>query len=241
MMNRPLVIGIGGGTGAGKGCVCEILRSLLQRNGSVSILDQDSYYRDLSERPELERQKVNFDDPGALDHDLLLAHLRDLIAGKAIRKPRYCFVSHTRLAAFDTVPPASTLIVEGIFGLFDSRARSLMDYKVFVDVAADLRFIRRLRRDVQDRGRTADSVITQYLTSVRPMHERFIEPTKAFADAILKNEGAPGELAAAVQSGFDAWSRKHSRSLGLDKCSFFPDQSERRGGSLLSLNVEGRP
>jgi uridine kinase len=195
-----MVVGIAGGTGAGKRCVSEARRLLVQRNGSVSILDQDSYYRDLSHLREIERQKVNFDDPAALDHDLLLAHLLDLIAGKAIRKPRYCFVSHTRLAAFDTISPASTVIVEGIFGLFDSRARSLMDYNVFVDVAADLRFIRRLRRDLEGRGRTVDSVITQYLTSVRPMHDLYIEPTKAFADVVLQNEGSLQQLAVAVQT-----------------------------------------
>jgi len=241
MTNRPLVIGIGGGTGAGKGCVCEILRSLLQRSGSVSILDQDSYYRDLSDRPEIERQKVNFDDPGALDHDLLLAHLQALIAGTEIRKPRYCFVSHSRRSGFDTISPASALIVDGIFALFDPKARSLMDYKIFVDVPADLRFIRRLRRDVLDRGRTVESVITQYLTSVRPMHELFIEPTKAFADVVLKNEGGPGQLAAVVQSSFDAWSWKQGSSIGMEKRAFLPGQSETRIGLLSSLNVEGRP
>lgn len=240
-MNRPLVIGIGGGTGSGKSCVSEVLRSLLQRNGSVSILDQDSYYRDLSDRPAIERTKVNFDDPGALDHDLLLAHLQDLITGQAIRKPHYCFVSHTRLAGFDIVPAASALIVEGIFGLFDSRVRSLMDYRIFVDVPADIRFIRRLRRDLCDRGRTVDSVITQYLTSVRPMHELFIEPTKAFADVVLKNEGVPAQLAAAVESSFDAWSRSRRNSSAPEMSLLPPHQSNNQTRPSWSINIEGRP
>jgi uridine kinase len=239
--NRPLVIGIGGGTGSGKTCVSEALRLLLERNGPVSILDQDSYYRDLAHLSALERHKVNFDDPAALDHDLLLAHLRDLIGGKAVRKPRYCFASHTRLATFDMVSPASTLIVEGIFALFDPRARSLMDYKLFVDVAADLRFIRRLRRDLEDRGRTADSVMTQYLTSVRPMHDLYIEPTKAFADIVLKNEGPIEQLVAVVQNCLAAQSARQNRPDRPENYPFFPDRCDRQTGLTRLANLEGRP
>lgn len=180
----PVTIGIAGGTGAGKTAIVKRLATLHGKR-SVAVLDQDSYYFNRSHLSEQERAAANFDDPLALDHDLILLHVKHLQSGKSVEKPCYSFITHTRTGEKRTVQPAGLILVEGIFALHDSRLRALMDIKVFIDAAADVRLIRRLERDTKDRGRTVDSVIQQYVRSVRPMHDQHVEPTKAFADLVL--------------------------------------------------------
>lgn len=182
--NNSLVIGIAGGTGAGKTTIVTKICSRYRSEG-VSVLDQDSYYKDQSHRSQKERAAQNFDDPSAIDHDLLLFHLQELRRGNSIEKPCYSFTAHTRTLEVQLIRPASIILVEGIFALYDPRIRRLMDLKLYVHADADVRFIRRLRRDVSKRGRTISSVIAQYLKSVRPMHNQHIEPTKEFADLVV--------------------------------------------------------
>jgi uridine kinase len=180
----PVTVGIAGGTGAGKTAIVKRLTEKYADRG-VAVLDQDSYYRDRSPLSPQERAAVNFDEPSALDHDLILAHVEELRRGNSVKKPCYSFVSHTRTGKFQVIRPAELIIVEGIFALHDPRLRGVLDVKLFVHADADVRFIRRLERDIRDRGRTVDSVISQYVRSVRPMHDQYIEPTKAFADLVL--------------------------------------------------------
>ena len=156
---------------------------------SVLIIRQDDYYKDQSDKPMEERVKTNYDHPNAFDNDLLLSQIHDLVNGKAIEKPTYDFVHHTRSEITETCYPCDVLILEGLFVLEDPRIRDILDIKVFVDTAADIRFIRRLLRDVQERGRTMESVISQYTNTVRPMHESFIEPSKRYADIIIPEGG----------------------------------------------------
>jgi len=183
-LRRPFIIGIGGGTGAGKSTLARRLASVYAEIGTV-ILDQDSYYRDQSHLTFEQRILTNYDQPSALDEDLLRRQVRQLAAGEPIRKPRYCFTTHTRLAETDDVQPASLVILEGLMALCDERLRALMGMKIFVEADADVRLIRRLVRDVQERGRTLDSTVAQYRDSIRPMHRRYVDPTKAFADLVV--------------------------------------------------------
>jgi uridine kinase len=180
----PYLIGIGGGTGAGK---TMLSRKLAERYGTlgVSIVDQDSYYQDHARLTEEEKALINYDEPSAIDHELLFAHLQSLLAGGSVPKPQYCFAEHARRADVEIVQPAPILILEGLFALADPRIRSLMDLKLYVEADPDLRFIRRLRRDLAERGRTVDSVIRQYLEFVRPMHQIYVDPTKACADIVV--------------------------------------------------------
>jgi uridine kinase len=181
------LIGIGGGTAAGKTLVASLLIRRLA-GCEVALLDQDSYYRDHSHLEIDERNRLNFDDPSELDHDLLFSHLERLRAGKSVEKPKYSFATYARTGEVTIVRPAPVIVLEGIFALWDERARRLMDLKIYVEAAADLLFIRRLERDLLERGRSVESVIAQYLDSVRPMHQAHIEPTRAFADFILAND-----------------------------------------------------
>jgi len=181
---EPLILAMGGGTGSGKTALAEGLRQRHARLG-VAVVDQDSYYLDRSHLTEEERSSLNFDEPAAFDHDLLLAHLERLSRGEAVEKPRYSFTTHTRTEEFDRTQPAPLVILEGLLALWDERVRSLAGLKVYVDAEADLRLVRRLRRDIQERGRTVESVLTQYLMSVRPMHRLHVEPTKAYANLVL--------------------------------------------------------
>jgi uridine kinase len=183
---QPLVVGIAGGTGSGKTVVATNLAKRYAQIG-VLILDQDSYYRDQRHLSEAERTLVNYDEPQVVDHDLLFHHLQQLIAGQPIEKPRYRFATHTRDPEWEVVHPRPIIFVEGLFALWYSPLRSLMDLKVYVEADPDMRFIRRLRRDVLERGRTVESVIAQYLKTVRPMHLAHIEPTKAYADVVVDN------------------------------------------------------
>ena len=183
-----MIIGICGGTGSGKTTVAnKILESVSAAD--VAFLQQDSYYRDLDQLPLDYRQQVNFDHPDAIDNDLLVEHLRALKAGRAVELPIYDFKNHVRLPQTQRVEPKLIIILEGILILAEPRLLAEMDIKVFVDTPDDIRFIRRLRRDVAERGRTVDSVIEQYLATVRPMHMQFVEPSKRVADVIIPEGG----------------------------------------------------
>ncbi len=184
---RPLVIAVAGGSGSGKTTVARAIDEAVHRE-SV-LIEQDAYYKDLAHLALEERKQVNFDHPDAFDTELLVAQLRLLLSGQAIDRPTYDYPAHTRAAATVHVEPRDLILVDGILLLADARLRPLFDIKVFVDVADDVRFIRRLQRDVVERGRTMDSIIAQYLTTVRPMHLEFVEPSKRYADIILPEGG----------------------------------------------------
>ena len=185
---KPFVIGIAGGTGSGKTTVARRLYDSLHLDSAV-FLDHDSYYRDLDHLELEERKKINFDHPDSLDNDLLVEQLRALIDRRPIDKPVYDFAAHTRARETARVEPRDVILVEGILLFVDEALRELFDLKIFVDTDADVRFIRRLARDLEMRGRTIDSVIDQYLTTVRPMHFEFVEPSKRWADIILPRGG----------------------------------------------------
>ncbi len=186
--NGPLIIGVAGGTGSGKTTLAHhIVKSV--GTGRVALVQHDSYYKDQSHFSPEERARVNYDHPDSLDNDLLYRHLCDLNAGRAIEMPCYDFKTHSRSPETIHVPPYPVIVVEGILVFYDEPIRRMMGLKIFVDTDADLRFIRRLQRDVAERGRSVDSVIEQYLTTVRLMHQEFVEPTKRFADLIIPEGG----------------------------------------------------
>src|SRR5438552_7631113 len=183
-----LIIGISGGTGSGKTTVANRILETVEAS-EVVFIQQDSYYRNLKDMPLDFRQVANFDHPDALDNDLLVNHVRKLKAGEPIELPIYDFRTHTRSNETRAVEPKPIVIVEGILIFADPRLLEQLDVKVFVDTPDDIRFIRRLRRDVAERGRTVESVIEQYLATVRPMHMQFIEPSKRYADVIIPEGG----------------------------------------------------
>jgi uridine kinase len=178
------VIGVAGGSGSGK---TTVVRRIVDSLGpeQVTLLDHDRYYRDRNDLRLEERAALNYDHPDSLETDLLVQHVRTLKAGQAVEAPRYDFTRHARLTEKDTVQPRRALIVEGILIFTDPALRELMDIKVFVDTDSDTRFIRRLQRDVAERGRTMESVIDQYQSTVKPMHLEFVEPSKRYADVII--------------------------------------------------------
>ena len=183
-----LIIGISGGTGSGKTTVANrILESVSA--SEVVFIQQDSYYRNINDLPLDYRNIANFDHPDALDNDLLVNHVRRLKAGEAVELPLYDFKTSTRLNDTRHVEPKPIVIVEGILIFIDPRLLEQMDIKVFVDTPDDIRFIRRLRRDLAERGRTVESVIEQYIATVRPMHMQFVEPSKRHADVIIPEGG----------------------------------------------------
>ncbi len=187
-MSKPIVIGICGGTGSGKSTVARaIFESLPETN--ISIIEQDAYYKDQSDLEMEERIKTNYDHPLAFDTTLLIKHIEELSNGKGIDKPIYDFSQHTRADSSVHIAPRDIIIIEGIMIFEDKRLRDLMDIKIFVDTDADIRIIRRITRDIRERGRTLESVIGQYLSTVKPAHEQFIEPTKKFADLIIPEGG----------------------------------------------------
>ena len=187
-MKKPILIGITGGTGSGKSTIADALYSNFS-NERITMIQQDMYYKDQSNLSMEERVKTNYDHPMAFDNDLLVEHLQKLIKGESIEKPRYDFTIHNRAKDTTTVEPREIIIVEGILILEDERIRNLLDIKVYVDTDADIRILRRLVRDIDERGRTVESVIDQYLTMVRPMHMEFTEPTKRYADIIIPEGG----------------------------------------------------
>ena len=187
-MNKPILIGITGGTGSGKSTIADEIYSSFSSE-SIAMIQQDMYYKDQSHLTMEERVKTNYDHPKAFDNDLMMEHLQDLIDGKTIEKPIYDFAEHNRSKETVAVDSKRIIIVEGILVLEDPRIRKLLDIKVYVDTDSDIRILRRLVRDIEERGRTVESVIEQYLTVVRPMHMQFIEPTKRHADIIVPEGG----------------------------------------------------
>jgi uridine kinase len=185
---QPLTIGIAGGTASGKTTVA---RRLVERLGThpVAVLDQDSYYRDLADLPLEERARFNFDHPDAFDTALLVRHLVELRAGKSVEKPVYSFTQHTRTGETVRVNSGDVVILEGILILALEPVRDLLDVKVFVDSDADVRVLRRVSRDIKERGRDFDGVVEQYFRTVRPMHFGFVEPSKRYADIIIPHGG----------------------------------------------------
>ncbi|MBO8177582.1 uridine kinase [Aeribacillus pallidus] len=188
MNRKPVVIGVAGGSGSGKTSVTKAIYDHFQGH-SILMLEQDYYYKDQSHLPFEERLKTNYDHPLAFDNDLLIEHLHQLLQYKPIKKPVYDYKLHTRSDEVIHVEPKDVIILEGILVLEDERLRNLMDIKVYVDTDADIRIIRRLQRDIKERGRTMESVIDQYINVVRPMHNQFIEPTKRYADIIIPEGG----------------------------------------------------
>ena len=184
----PLVICIAGGSGSGKTTVAQ---EILQRVGPdrIAFLQHDSYYKDLSGLPPIQKAEVNFDHPNSLETELLAEHIATLREGKAVKVPIYDFSTHSRTARTFTVQPRRVILVEGILIFAERVLREMFDVKIFVDTDSDLRLIRRLERDIAERGRTAQSVIKQYQTTVRPMHMEFVEPSKRYADVIIPEGG----------------------------------------------------
>lgn len=187
-MHRPISIGITGGTGSGKSTIAREIYKQFD-DTCIAMLEQDSYYKDQSNLSYEERIKTNYDHPDAFDTSLLVEHLNLLLDGHAIEKPIYDFEIHNRIDKTSCVQPREIIIVEGILVLSDKILRDMLDIKIYVDTDADVRFIRRLVRDINERGRTTDSVINQYLNVVKPMHEQFTEPTKRHADIIIPEGG----------------------------------------------------
>jgi uridine kinase len=188
IFQKPFLIGVAGGTGSGKTTVVKNLLKIL-KNHSVVCISHDDYYNDQSQMTMAERIKANYDHPSALETSLLISHLQQLLAGKSIQKPLYDFIENTRRAQTEVIQPCPVIIVEGIL-LFESvELRNLLDLKIFVDTEADIRLIRKIIRDIKERGRTLESGIHQYLTSTRPMHLEFVEPNKRYADIIIPEGG----------------------------------------------------
>lgn len=190
---KPIIIGVTGGSGSGK---TSVSRKILDHfeNHSVMMLEQDAYYKDQSHLTFEERVKTNYDHPLAFDTDLLIEHIEKLLNWEPIEKPVYDYVEHTRSSKTIYQEPKEVIILEGIMALEDARLRDLMDIKIYVDTDDDIRIIRRIKRDMEERGRTLDSVITQYIENVKPMYHQFIEPTKRYADIIIP-EGGENQVA----------------------------------------------
>jgi len=199
----PIVIGIAGGTGSGKTTVANVI---MDRVGArhIGYLPHDAYYKDLSDLPRVQRTTINFDHPDSLDTELLICHIRQLKDGQAIDLPVYDFKTHSRTSQILHVEPQPVILLEGILLFADEAVRKLMDVKIYVDTDSDIRFIRRLERDIKERGRTTESVVRQYLSTVRPMHLEFVEPSKRHADVIIPeggfNEVAMDMIAARIRS-----------------------------------------
>lgn len=187
-MSRRILIGIAGGSGSGKTLVA---RTIVRELGSdrVVIIDQDSYYKNLDDIPLRDRETRNFDHPDAFDNELLKQHVRELLGGHSVEQPIYDYGEHRRLTETRTIGEHLVIVLEGILIFGDPELRDLMDIKLFIDADADVRFIRRLRRDLTERGRSVDSIVRQYEESVRPMHTQFVEPSKRWADVIIPEGG----------------------------------------------------
>ncbi|NOX62066.1 MAG: uridine kinase [Chloroflexi bacterium] len=189
----PVVVGVAGGSGSGK---TTVIQRILERVGwdRIAYLPHDAYYKDASHLPASERARLNFDHPNSLDNALLIRHIRMLVDGQAVDAPIYDFTTHTRRKETRHIEPSPVILVEGILIFADQVLRDLMDIKIYVETDPDIRFIRRLQRDIRERGRTVESVIEQYQRTVRPMHLQFVEPSKRYADIIIP-EGGYNEVA----------------------------------------------
>ena len=186
-MTGPLIVGVVGGSGSGKTTVAQAIAESVA--GGAVVLDQDAYYRDLAHLTLEERRRINFDHPDSIDTDLFVAHLEALAAGQPVEKPTYDFAAHTRAAETVRIEPGRVVVVDGILLFVDPRLRRMFDLRIYVDVADDVRFIRRLLRDLTERGRSLENVIEQYLDTVRPMHLEFVEPSRRHADVIIPEGG----------------------------------------------------
>jgi len=184
----PIVIGVAGGTGSGKTTVANVILERVGRN-RIAYLPHDAYYRDLRDLPPVQRAQINFDHPNSLESELMAKHIKTLKSGKPVDIPIYDFSIHTRTDRTIHVEPKAVIIVEGILIFSEAELREVFDVKLYVDTDQDIRFIRRLQRDIAERGRTMDMVIKQYLTTVRPMHMEFVEPSKRYADVIIPEGG----------------------------------------------------
>lgn len=184
---NPIVIGIAGGTGSGKSTLADNIKKEFENN--ITMLSHDYYYKNNEHLPFEERVKLNYDHPNAFETDLLIEHLQKLKNGEIIQRPSYSFIEHLREQKTYDVVPKKVIIVEGILIFENKTLRDMMDIKIFVDADADIRFIRRLLRDVEERGRTLPSVVEQYCNTVKPMHEQFVEPSKKYADIIVPEGG----------------------------------------------------
>ena len=191
---KPILIGIAGGSASGKSSIAQRLKNEYSLTNSVVIIRQDDYYKDQSHLTMEERVKTNYDHPLAFDNELLIQHLNALMNGETIEKPIYDYTVHNRSEITETIKPCDVIVLEGLFVLESESLRDLLDMKIFVDTDADLRFIRRMVRDVKERGRSLDSVVSQYTTTVRVMHDLFIEPSKRYANLIIP-EGGHNEVA----------------------------------------------
>ena len=187
---KPLLIGIAGGSASGKTTIAQCLKEEFEQTRSVVIIREDDYYKDQSQKTMAERVKTNYDHPFAFDHALMIEQIDALLAGQAIEKPVYDFVQHTRSTVTEVIEPCDVVVLEGLFVLEEPELRKRLNIKVYVDTDADIRFIRRLLRDVEERGRTLQSVVHQYTETVRVMHEQFIEPSKRYADVIIPEGGS---------------------------------------------------
>ncbi len=207
----PLVIGIAGGTGSGKTTVANVI---IERVGAshIALLPHDAYYKDLSELAAAQRALINFDHPDSLETSLLVEHIKQLKDLKPIALPVYDFKTHTRTNQTILIEPQPVILVEGILILAEKDLRELFDVKIFVDTDADIRFIRRLERDIAERGRTSISVINQYMTTVRPMHLEFVEPSKRYADVIIPEGGLNIVAMDMVVARIEALLRTHKLS-----------------------------
>lgn len=188
MKANPVIIGIAGGTGSGKTTIARRIYEHIGRD-RIEWISHDAYYLNFSELPLEERHRINFDHPDSLETSLMVEHIDQILAGNPVELPIYDFALHVRSQQTRRVEPKPAVIVEGILVLAEPEIRKRIDIKLFVDTPADIRFLRRLRRDIESRGRTVDSVIEQYLSTVRPMHEEFVEPSKRFADLIIPEGG----------------------------------------------------
>ncbi len=186
-MIKPVIIAVTGGSSSGKTTVVNKILNHL-RDYNITVVRQDDYYNDQSDMSMEERLKVNYDHPLSFDNDLFYQHILMLIEGKTIEKPTYDYVNYTRAKKTETIQPAKIIILEGILVLEDERIRELADIKIFVEADEDLRLIRRLKRDMIERGRSLESIIDQYLSDVKPMHYAFVKPTKRYADIIIPND-----------------------------------------------------
>lgn len=191
---EPIIIGIAGGSASGKTSIAKILKEEFEDEQHVTILKMDDYYKDQADVPMETRLITNYDHPFAFDMDQIIADLQELKSGNSIQKPVYDFMNHTRSNYQEQINGNGVIIIEGLMALENSQVRDLLDIKVFVDAAADVRFIRRLKRDVNKRGRELNHVIDQYINTVRVMHEQFIEPSKRYADLIIP-QGAHNKVA----------------------------------------------
>ena len=184
----PFIVGIAGGSGSGKSTVARHVALALPAS-SVAFIDMDAYYRNHAHLPLEERQRINWDHPDAFDFELLAEHLATLRAGGCIQKPVYDFVTHTRAPSTERIDPAEVIVIDGILLFTDPRVRDLCNVKIFVDADADIRLIRRIRRDMNSRGRPLDTILDQYVSTVQPMHVQFVEPSKRWADIIIPQGG----------------------------------------------------